>query len=185
MKRPTLPALLCTLAATLLVSGCAMERAFLKKDYSAAGTGLAVVFPFENLSTNAGGGDVATADFITELRRASLFPVTEAALLARPAANAAQPVPDLATLPMDHKFELAKAANADAVIIGKVTEFKYKSGLGEEPVVGLNVQMIKVATGEVVWNGSISVTGGLFSFAEPSLNRYAQIAARRLVCSMK
>jgi polysaccharide biosynthesis protein PelC len=185
MKRQTPAMTAVALAATLMLSGCVMERAFVKKDFSAAGAGLTVVFPFENLSTNAGGGDISTANFLTELRRAGLFPVAEATMVVKPAADAKEPLGDLSALPMERKMELARALNADAVITGKVTEFKYKSGLGEEPVVGLNVQMVKVATGEVVWNGSVSVTGGLFSFVEPSLNRYSQIAARKLVCSMK
>jgi polysaccharide biosynthesis protein PelC len=185
MKRHTPAPFAIALTAALILTGCAMERAFVKKDFSAASAGLTVVFPFENLSTNAGGGDIATANFLTELRHAGRFPVADAAMVIKPLADAKEPLGDLSALSMARKMELAKAVNADAVITGKVTEFKYKSGLGEEPVVGLNVQMVKIATGEVVWNGSVSVTGGLFSFVEPSLNRYAQCAARRLVCSLK
>ncbi|MBF0431476.1 MAG: hypothetical protein HQK83_09370 [Fibrobacteria bacterium] len=168
--------------------GCVHHRSFLKTDYKPAAVGLVVVYPFENLSTHPGGGDITTANFITELRSTTAFSILDASFLAQKKieieGESLEKI-EVSQLSLEEKIKQAAAANADAIITGKVTEFKYKKGLGEEPVVGLNVQMIQLKTREVIWSASISVTGGFMSWSEQSLNNYSQKAVKHLVCGLK
>jgi len=49
--------------------------------------------------------------------------------------------------------------NFSYAITGTVTEWRYKSGLDGEPAVGLNLQVIELGTGTVLWSASGAMTG--------------------------
>lgn len=72
----------------------------------------------------------------------------------------------------------------DAVVYGSVTEFRYKRGLDQSPAVGVNVRMLDVKTGEVLWASSSSLTGGCFFVCDDSLNRIAQKVCHAIVLEM-
>lgn len=72
----------------------------------------------------------------------------------------------------------------DAVVYGSVSEFRYKRGLDQSPAVGVNVRMLDVKTGEVLWASSSSLTGGCFFVCDDSLNRLAQKACHNIVLEM-
>jgi hypothetical protein len=81
--------------------------------------------------------------------------------------------------------QIGERLGVDTVIYGSVTEFRYKRGLDENPVVGINLRMLDVNTRQVLWAGSKSGTGGCFWFCEDSLNRLAQEVCHDLVASMQ
>ncbi len=172
----------------LFISGCIHHRSFLNASYKPASVGLVVVFPFENLSTHPNGGDITTANFITELRSSTPFSILDASFLEQKQLEVeGEPLEkiDVSQLSLEEKIKRAASANADAIVTGKVTEFKYKKGLGEEPVVGLNVQMVQLKTRDIIWSASISVTGGFMNWSEQSLNKYSQKAVKKLICRLK
>ena len=175
-------------ASLFLMSCVSTNHTFVKSALFPESSGFILVFPFENLSSHQNGGEIATANFITELRSAFSFNILDAEFLVTKETddNAAMSVEtDLSLLSMYNKIKLAMRKKADFIITGKVTEFKYKKGLGEEPFVGLNVQMIDVKSRSVVWHSSISITKGLFSIGEHSLNNYSQKAVHKMLKKLK
>ncbi|MFH1761891.1 MAG: hypothetical protein ABIA63_12405 [bacterium] len=168
----TVPAFLC---------GCStFYRCFKKENYNVNKVGTIMVFPFKNLSSHPNGGEIVTANFITELRTATTFPVKTPLIASDNDVESETPF-----LTLEKKLEYAKSQNSVTLITGLVTEFKYKKGLGEDPVVGFTCEMTDVQTGEVIWQSSISVTSGFFNFGDFSLNKYCQKAAKVMVNTIK
>ena len=171
-----------------LISCISTHHTFIKSELFPESSRFIIVFPFENLSSHQNGGEIATANFITELRSAFPFKVLDAEFLVIKDTDDNSNInieTDLSLLNMYNKIKLAMRKKADFIITGKVCEFKYKKGLGEEPVVGLNVQMIDVKSRNIVWHSSISVTKGPFSIGEHSLNNYCQKAVYQMLKKIK
>lgn len=53
----------------------------------------------------------------------------------------------------------ANKQNFSYAVTGSVEEWQYKLGVGSEPVVGLTIRVMEVATGKVVWSASGSRSG--------------------------
>ncbi|MGD9200184.1 MAG: DUF4136 domain-containing protein [Chitinispirillia bacterium] len=171
-----------------LMSCVSTHHTFIKSEYFPASPCFIIVFPFENFSSHQNGGEIATANFITELRSAFSHKVLDAEFLVIKDTDDNSDISietDLSLLSIYKKTKLAMRKKADFIITGKVTEFKYKKGLGEEPVVGLNVQMIDVKSRNIVWHSSISITKGPFSIGEHSLNSYSQKAVYKMLKKLK
>jgi TolB-like protein len=167
-----------------LLSCISTHHTFIKSELFPESSCFIIVFPFENLSSHQNGGDIATANFITELRSAFHFKILDAEFLVIKDTDDNSNLTsetDLSLISMYTKIKLAMKKKADFIITGKVCEFKYKKGLGEEPVVGLNVQMIDVKSRNIVWHSSISVTRGPFGIGEHSLNNYCQRAVHQML----
>ena len=78
-------------------------------------------------------------------------------------------------------LKVGKSLGVDTLIFGSVTEFRYKRGLDEDPVVGINIRMLDVKNDRILWAGSKSSTGGCFWLCEDSLSRLAQKVCNDLV----
>lgn len=61
--------------------------------------------------------------------------------------------------------------HAPYIVAGSVTEYTYKSGVGETPVVGLTARLIRVSDGVVLWSATRTGVGGNNWFQESSLSR--------------
>ncbi len=81
-------------------------------------------------------------------------------------------------------LRVGKELGADTVVFGSVSEYRYKRGLDEDPVVGVNVRLLDVKSGKILWAGSRSGIGGCFWICEDSLNRVAQKVCYQLVDEM-
>jgi len=81
-------------------------------------------------------------------------------------------------------LRIGKRLGVDTVIYGSVSEYRYKRGLDEAPVVGINVRMLDVESGKVLWAESRSATGGWPWLWEDSLNRLAQKVCHDMVSDM-
>lgn len=57
-------------------------------------------------------------------------------------------------------FQWARHMHARFVLTGSVNEWSYKVGLDGEPVVGLEMQMIDLASGQIIWTAVASKSGG-------------------------
>lgn len=57
-------------------------------------------------------------------------------------------------------YAWAKKYHAQYIVTGSVNEWSYKVGLDGEPVVGLSMQVIEVATGQIIWTATGSKSGG-------------------------
>ncbi|MFP4520774.1 MAG: hypothetical protein ACLFQK_01380 [Fibrobacterota bacterium] len=161
------------------ISGCVHQRQFLKKGFNPAAAGLVLVFPFENLTPDPNAGKIATSVFTAELRSKGTI------LLREYKKSEKDEISDAGIFDEIDYLSEAKKSGAESYLTGTVTEYKYKKGLGEEPVVGLTSRLTNTATSEVLWESSISVTPGLGSLKEQSLSRFLQIAAEKMTKAIK
>lgn len=80
--------------------------------------------------------------------------------------------------------KLGQKLGVDTVVYGSVTEYGYKRGIDQSPAVGVNLRMLDVASGSVLWAASSSENGGCFWVCDDSLNRLAQVVVGKMVRSM-
>jgi TolB-like protein len=59
----------------------------------------------------------------------------------------------------DKTLEWARSQNARYVLSGAVEEWRYKTGVDGEPVVGVTFELIDVSNGAVVWSATGARTG--------------------------
>jgi TolB-like protein len=59
----------------------------------------------------------------------------------------------------DKALEWARSQNARYVLSGAVEEWRYKTGVDGEPVVGVTFELIDVSNGAVVWSATGTRTG--------------------------
>ncbi len=76
--------------------------------------------------------------------------------------------------------EGAKQLGATHLLIGTVHEYRYKTDLDGDPVVGISMRLIDAQNGETLWQGSSSKVKVFFA----SLTGTAQAAVERLVEKM-
>lgn len=120
------------------------------------------LLPIENLSVTPLAGERASNLIETQLRRRGV------ALLANYSDAATNVQQDLSTL-LNSKAEIAKAqhwARSNGyryAVTGSVNEWHYKTGTDKEPAVGLNLKVIDLPTGRVIWQATGSRTGWGYS----------------------
>ncbi|HZX33324.1 MAG TPA: hypothetical protein VFF03_18375 [Rhodocyclaceae bacterium] len=74
-------------------------------------------------------------------------------------------------------LEWAKAQGARYGLTGSVDEWRYKVGVDGEPAVGLALNIVDIASGEVLWSG----VGGKSGWARESVAAVAQQLMRSLL----
>ncbi len=79
---------------------------------------------------------------------------------------------------------IGRELGVDTVVYGSVSEYRYKLGIDQDPVVGINLRLLDVASGDVLWATSMSKTGGCWFVCEDSLNRLAQDVCQSMVSEM-
>lgn len=79
---------------------------------------------------------------------------------------------------------LGNLVGAPYILTGRVTEYTYKSGVGEHPVVGITARLIDTSTGNVLWSATRARTGGGNWFQEDSLSRLSTITCQDLAYSL-
>lgn len=148
--RPGLASL--AVAAALLLAGCAdtIQVQQWSKPGARPMARLAVLL-FDNQTTTPRAGVVASELVVSELLAAGVAvmdPGEVADLLRRETLDPAEP----GRLPPAQR--LGRLLQASHVLQGSVTEYRYKPGLSETPVVGLTARVVEVATGDVVWTAT-------------------------------
>lgn len=159
------------LSAVVLLAGCAAQRDGHAQNFKLIDHLPLAVVPFDNLSANPNAGLI-----VTELMRAELLaheinqqvPPEQVAAKLRPLAGEAR-TPQ----------QLGELLGAKTLLLGTVTEFAYKRGLGEDPVIGISLRVVDATSGQVLWSGARSAVGDRW-FIEDGLSRLAQDACRRL-----
>lgn len=77
----------------------------------------------------------------------------------------------------DAALAWAKGAGVRYAVAGAVDEWRYKVGIDGEPAVGVSLQVIDVASGEVLWSGAGAKTG----WSREALSAVAQKLIRQLL----
>ncbi|HFC54144.1 MAG TPA: hypothetical protein ENJ43_06890 [Gammaproteobacteria bacterium] len=159
----------------LLLAGCStgfhLERGFVNSS-PAPQRGMSVlVVPFRNLTTHPGAGLAMGRIMAAELYQQGVFAVHEA-----PGLNMER---EPKHGPVAEAVAQARAAGADAVLSGSVTEFDYRRGFRKQPVVGVSIRLVRT-DGTVLWAVSATETGNAY-LGRDSLTGAAQRMAMRLV----
>ena len=166
----------------LSFSSCAYEQEYVRGKEIRSRARHAAVLPLMNLTSYPHAGRI-----VGDLLTTELYALTDFLLMER--------TEMLEKLKKDEEdldvvmekavaLRVGKQLGVDTVIFGSVTEYRYKRGLDEDPVVGISVRMLDVNTGKIIWAGSQSETGGCFWFCEDSLSRLTQKVCNALVRRM-
>jgi len=76
--------------------------------------------------------------------------------------------------------KFTETLGCDLLLLGTVSEYHYKRGLGEDPVIGLHLRLYDCKTKTIIWTGSHSSVGNFSWFKEDSLSRLAQQVCQTL-----
>ncbi|RJQ56077.1 MAG: penicillin-binding protein activator LpoB [Desulfobacteraceae bacterium] len=166
----------------IFVLSCSYQQEYVQKDEIHTQARLAAVLPLVNLTSYPNAGRIVQDLLITELYANTHFQImeqTEVLKRLKGKEPELEPVLENAVV-----AEVGRELGVDTVIFGSVTEFRYKRGLDENPVAGMNLRLLDVKTNRILWVGSKSASGGCFWFCEDSLNRLAQKICSDLVVSM-
>ncbi len=140
------------------------------------------VLPLVNLTNTPNAGRMVGDLLTTELYASTKFDLMESTeMLKRIKGNK----DDLEFVMEDVVAQqLGSKLGVDTVMYGSVTEYQYKRGVNQSPTVGINLRMIDVASGKVLWASSSSKSGGCFFGCTDSLNSVAQKTLANMVASM-
>lgn len=165
-----------------MLTACAFEQQYIRPAQIQSRARYVAVLPLVNLSSYPHAGRIVSDILTTELYAQSPFQLMEGSAVINQLQGTALDLDEV--LDKMVVTDVAKALGVDTVIYGSVSEYRYKRGLNEDPVVGINLRMLDVKTQKVLWAGSKSRTGGCFWFCEDSLNRLAQKVCNELVAQM-
>jgi TolB-like protein len=166
-----------------LYSGCDYSRQYSQHDFNFLRTGAVAVLPFNNLSPYPYAGEIVTELLYTELyatEKLVLIPPHE--VKKRLGIEVEEGIDGLT-----RRYTIAQIAeklDADSLVIGSVSEFKYKKGVHDKPVVGMDVKLVVAPAGDTVWATSYTREDFSFLFHIGSLNETAQKACRYVARSL-
>jgi len=118
------------------------------------------VIPFATLGADRLAGDKMASAFTTHLLLSRRFEVVEpgqflASYQKEVGANTPPPI----GLPQDKLSALAKETSVQGIFQGTVKDYDYSGGSSSRPVISVEVRLVDVATGNVVWSTSVTRTG--------------------------
>lgn len=147
-------------AAWAAASCAAPVRLYMNPDADMSYYGKVAVLPFSNLTGDRFAGERVMRAFVTELLILDRFQVIEPVeVMDRLIRLNAQPDASGHVDPAKLKTAL-DALEARGYIRGAVTEYQMRrAGNQEFPVVGMDVEMVDVATGKTVWRLSLTRKG--------------------------
>ena len=172
----------------LQLAGCLQATVAIAPEYGAAPTEVIGVLPFRNLASVPGAAESVQEIFLAEYR--AHYPSSQLRLLATTTLDSllGEALPLAPPEPWEWTPErlsrISDSLGLKYLLAGSVTEFRYKRGLGEEPVVGLSVKLVQAKPQVVLWEGIVSGAAGSNFWNEGSLSRYASLASRELLTSI-
>jgi len=167
------------LLVTVLLVSCAGPSQEWARPGAARISKLAVL-PFENQTSAVRPGASVSELLVSELLAsgpvAVMDPSEVADLLRRENLDPA----DAGRLPSAQR--MGRLLQVSHVLQGAVTEYRYRPGLSETPVVGVTARVIDVATGDLVWTASYARSGS--SWRQEGLSSVAQSIARDMAAHL-
>ena len=170
------------LIVVIFLAACTYEQQYIRHAEIQSRARYAAVLPMVNLSSYPHAGRIVSDILTTELYAQSNFQLMESSTVINRLQGDALDLDEV--LDKMVVLDVGRQLGVDTVIYGSVSEYRYKRGLNEDPVVGINLRMLDVKTKRILWAGSKSRTGGCFWFCEDSLNRLAQQVCNELVAQM-
>jgi TolB-like protein len=180
----TISRIVCLLLTPLLLSilSCSYDQTFVRGADIHSRARWVAVLPLVNLTSYPNAGRIVGDLLTTELYAQTEFQLMERTEMLEKLKGKTDDLDEV--LDRSVALKVGKELGVDTLIYGSVTEYRYKRGLDEDPVVGVNIRMLDVNKGEVLWAGSESRTGGCFWLCEDSVNRLAQQTCHDMVKAM-
>jgi len=165
----------------VLLTGCATSIADQWARPGATPVTRLVVLPFDNQTPAVRAGAAVADTLASELLVTGAIAVTDPGEVADtmrrenldPLEQARWPAP----------ARIGRLFQASHVLQGAVTEYRFKPGLTETPVVGVTARVIDVATGDVVWTATHARSGSSW-IREDGLARVVQEVARAMAAHL-
>jgi polysaccharide biosynthesis protein PelC len=159
----------------LALAGCGTTARVEWAKPGATAVATLAVLPFENQTAASHAGSVVSNLMVSELvatgRIGVLDPSEAADRLHRENLDPGDPI----RLPSAQR--LGHILNVSHVLQGSVTEYRYKPGISETPVVGVTARVVDAVSGDVVWTASHARSGSNV-FREDGLALVAQSIIR-------
>jgi polysaccharide biosynthesis protein PelC len=166
---------------------CAQSgQSFVKAERIHARARLVAILPFVNLTTNPQAGKIITDLMVSELYTVPKFQIMEQTALNEKIKKSKEYKEDYFEDMLDNisAQNIGKLLGVDTVIFGSVSEYRYKMDLSEVPVVGINIRLLDVESGSILWTASKSRTGRNSWLVKDSLNSLAQKTCHDIVKTM-
>jgi TolB-like protein len=148
------------LLATGLGTGCAGVQTFVHPDADMGFYEKVGVLPFATLGVDRLAGDKMSSSFTTHLLVARRMQVAEpgqflASYLKQMGENTAPPI----GLPREKLTAIGQETGVQGVFEGTVRDFDYTRGIPPRPLISVEVRLVDVATGNIVWSTSVTKAG--------------------------
>ena len=161
-------------------TGCDYSRQYARDDLYYDQLGKMAILPFSNHTETAQAGEILTRLFTTELLTREEFSILPSYELKKKL-DIDRPLEGediIAEISLD---EISGKLGVNSIILGTVTEYQYKKGLREKPIVGIDVKCYMVDTNEVVWACSYTLEELQLLFHKGSRAEIAQKVCRHVV----
>jgi polysaccharide biosynthesis protein PelC len=168
----------------MILAGCSGSymKGYVQPQGIASEARHAAVLPLVNLTTTPNAGRMVGDLLSTELYSSTKFQIMESTEMLKRVKGDSD---DLEFVMEDAVAQkVGVSLGVDTIIYGSVSEYQYKRGVNQSPTVGINLRMIDVSSGKVLWASSVSKSGGCFFGCTESLNSVAQEALAEMVASM-
>jgi polysaccharide biosynthesis protein PelC len=147
----------------LVVMGCSGPRNFLNESTDWTFYKQIGVLPFVNYSSDRYAGEKVQSAFITELFLTRKFDVMEPGQFNNKVSSELKmtATSTITELSLDQIKAIGQATGVQGVIEGVVREYTTtRVGQSDYPIISLNIRLIDVPTGTVVWMASYTKKGG-------------------------
>lgn len=134
------------------------------------------VMPFQGIAESPNSGAIVADILVNQLYALGKYVLVTPELVAARMANHEG---ELLT-----PKEVGHLVGAPYILTGRVTEYTYKSGVGETPVVGVTARLIDTSTGSVLWSATRARTGSGNWFQEDSLSLLSTTICKDLADSL-
>lgn len=178
MRRDYFSWILLIIAIVAFCGGCASHYG----NEQASGKALSdnaiklAVLPFQNVSESRDSGLIVSDTLANQLYALGKFAVV---------------TPEMVTKRLEEREteslwpeEAGRLFGTRYILTGRVTEYTYKAGVGETPVIGVTARLIDTSSGAVLWSATQTWTGGGNWFQEDSLSRLTVMLCKNLAESL-
>ena len=175
---------------SLILLGCSAKgpRGYLKPGVTSSSVSSVAVVRFDNISGHPDAEKKVVNILLTEFTRANLFKIAETGEVEKFLRTLR--IRTTTELDSSKLQQLGEQLNVQAIIVGSVDEYELLNEKGTTvPVVGVNMRMLEVQTGDTLWVSSNTHDGNdwvtIFGFGKIiSLSELAQIVISEMVDSL-